>query len=163
MIVCMEGPHASEFEDDADAGRPLTSAVPGMNVAEVRRGLQQMRDAWRRHSPSQPLRLSSTIFNGMTMARFGFLFSFGHHKRRHSKSNAAKRVREKIERFALEERDCGEDADLDGEVGEEEEEDGREGNNGGGGDERDRGNSFRRPKRRKLDAPSAQHGDDIAG
>ena len=82
-----------EGREDVDyyTKRELTSAVPDMNVAEVRRGLQQMRNMWKRHSPGEPFRLSSRIFNGRTIARFSYDLCLTQTIRRHSKSNASKR------------------------------------------------------------------------
>lgn len=63
-----------------------SSAVPGMTVAEVRRGLAQIRQAWEAHCPERPLFGSDTLFNGMTFEHFAFEVTLSQHKKRHQKS-----------------------------------------------------------------------------
>jgi hypothetical protein len=66
--------------------RQVTSAIEGMSVAEVRRGLEQMRCKWRSRE-EEPFFVCDTIFNGMTMQDFGYRFVMGHHHKRHNKSH----------------------------------------------------------------------------
>lgn len=73
--------------------RVMTSAIPGVSVAEIRKALQQVRDRWRKHSPETPIYLTETLFNDMTIEQFAFLFVLGNHVRRHHKCASAKRKR----------------------------------------------------------------------
>jgi hypothetical protein len=66
--------------------RVVTSAIDGMSVAEVRRGLDYMRKRWREHSLEEPFYLSEVLFNGMQIQQFAFMFVMGHHHKRHNKS-----------------------------------------------------------------------------
>ena len=75
--------------------RVVTSAIPDMTVAEVRRGLDFVRTQWREQQESgSPFHLSERLFNGMTVQEFCFKFTLGHHYKRHAKS---KRGGESIE------------------------------------------------------------------
>ena len=64
--------------------RKVTSAIEGMSVAEVRRGLDTIRTKWNQ----QPARFYFTdrIFNDMTVQQFCTEFTLGHHTKRHAKS-----------------------------------------------------------------------------
>jgi hypothetical protein len=75
--------------------RVMTSAISSMSVAEVRKGLQQVRNLWKNHSPDVPIDLSSTLFNGMTVQHFCFLLVLGQHVRRHHKCAASKKTLQK--------------------------------------------------------------------
>lgn len=66
--------------------RIVTSAIDGISVAEVRRGLDNMRRLWKTRSDSQPFFLSEMLFNGMNVQEFAFQFVMGHHHKRHNKS-----------------------------------------------------------------------------
>jgi len=67
--------------------RKVTSAIEGMSVAEVRRGLDAVRTKW----TAQPPRFYFTdkILRDMTVQRFCVEFTLGHHTKRHAKSKRA--------------------------------------------------------------------------
>ena len=65
--------------------RSVCSAIHGMSVAEVRRGLDSMRKKWKSRETT-PFYICDTIFNDMTMQEFGYKFVMGHHHKRHNKS-----------------------------------------------------------------------------
>ena len=66
--------------------RQVTSAIEGMSVADVRRGLDYMRRKWKLRGSDNPFYICDTIFNDMSMQEFGFRFVMGHHHKRHNKS-----------------------------------------------------------------------------
>ena len=67
--------------------RVVTSAIPDMTVAEVRRGLDFVRTKWREQQEGGgSFHLSEQLFNGMTVQEFCFKFTLGHHYKRHAKS-----------------------------------------------------------------------------
>lgn len=67
--------------------RVVTSAIPDMSVAEVRRGLDFVRTRWRtQETDNVPFRLSTKLFNHMSVQDFCFKFTLGHHYKRHAKS-----------------------------------------------------------------------------
>jgi hypothetical protein len=67
--------------------RIVTSAIPDMTVAEVRRGLDFVRTQWRaQEDGTGQFRLSTELFNGMSVQEFCFKFTLGHHYKRHAKS-----------------------------------------------------------------------------
>ncbi len=67
--------------------RVVTSAIPDMTVAEVRRGLDFVRTKWREQQEGvNNFHLSEQLFNGMTVQEFCFKFTLGHHYKRHAKS-----------------------------------------------------------------------------
>lgn len=57
----------------------------GMNVADVRKALGQLRSAWDSHAIETPINPSEKLFNGMTMSNFAYAFVFSHHEKRHQK------------------------------------------------------------------------------
>jgi len=67
--------------------RVVTSAIPDMTVAEVRRGLDFVRTQWReQQEEDSAFHLSHQLFNGMSVQEFCFKFTLGHHYKRHAKS-----------------------------------------------------------------------------
>ena len=66
--------------------RTVSSAIEGMSVAEVRRGLDIMRKKWK-HRETHPFYICDPIFNTMTLQEFGYNFVMGHHHKRHNKSH----------------------------------------------------------------------------
>lgn len=76
--------------------RVVTSAIEGMTVAEVRKGLDVIRSCWKSQQSADnshahdSFHLCNTIFNGMTIQDFCFQFTLGHHHKRHAKSKKAK-------------------------------------------------------------------------
>ena len=57
-----------------------------MQVAEARRGLLNVRQAWAIHSPESPLNLSTLIPNGLEMHVFCYRFILAHHNKRMQRS-----------------------------------------------------------------------------
>ena len=57
-----------------------------MQVAEVRRCLLSVRQAWAMHSPEAPLNLSTIVPNGMEMHSFCYKFILAHHNKRMQRS-----------------------------------------------------------------------------
>ena len=53
-----------------------------MQVAEVRRCLHSVRQAWSAHSPESPLNLSAAVPNGLQLHTFCFRFILAHHNKR---------------------------------------------------------------------------------
>jgi hypothetical protein len=66
--------------------RVVTSAIEGMTVSRVRRGLDAMRKQWRERSDERPFFICHTAVEHMSMQHFAFKFVMGHHYKRHSKS-----------------------------------------------------------------------------
>mgnify|MGYP004183752355 FL=1 len=64
--------------------RKVTSAIEGMSVAEVRRGLDAVRTQWHQGTPR--FYFTEKLFNGMTVQEFCTKFTLGHHTKRHAKS-----------------------------------------------------------------------------
>tara|TARA_B100000945_G_C20397353_1_gene605516 strand:+ start:1672 stop:1941 length:270 start_codon:yes stop_codon:yes gene_type:complete len=75
-----------EEYDDKYEDRRMTSAIPDMTVADVRKALASMRRDWAKHSCVQPFFPSQTLTNELTVSEFAFLFVMGHHAKRHAKS-----------------------------------------------------------------------------
>ncbi len=65
--------------------RVVTSAIDGMSVGEVRRGLDYMRKRWRDQSREEPFFIDEEMPNGMRMQDFALHFVMGHHYKRHNK------------------------------------------------------------------------------
>lgn len=79
-----------------------------MQVAEVRRCLHNVRQAWAMHSPESPLNLSTLIPNGLEMHAFCYRFILAHHNKRMQRSkNEAQMPNPEAE----------EDCELEDEVG----------------------------------------------
>lgn len=57
-----------------------------MQVAEVRRCLLNVRQAWSMHSPEAPLNLSTIVPNGLEMHSFCYNFILAHHNKRMQRS-----------------------------------------------------------------------------
>ena len=62
--------------------RTMTSAIPGMSVAAVRRCLNEVRTRFREGSLMGSVPLNNAF---MTAAEFAFCFISGHHDKRHNK------------------------------------------------------------------------------
>jgi hypothetical protein len=91
--------------------RVVTSAIQGMSVAEVRRGLDVMRRMWRERTPAEPFFLCDPLFNDMQVQEFTFRFVMGHHYKRHNKSR--KEEEEEEEEVKEEEEEEEEEADTE--------------------------------------------------
>jgi hypothetical protein len=64
----------------------VTSAIPEMSVADIRKGLQRLRLAWEKRGPDTPLFLSDPLIRGMSMEEFAMRLILGQHLKRHAKS-----------------------------------------------------------------------------
>ncbi|MCH9716342.1 MAG: hypothetical protein K0U52_04570 [Gammaproteobacteria bacterium] len=71
--------------------RQVTSAIEGMTVAEVRRGLDTLRSKWTEsiENAENVFFMCDTIYNGMTFEELAFQFVKGHHCKRHKKAKSA--------------------------------------------------------------------------
>lgn len=67
------------------SSRKVTSAIEGMSVAEVRRGLDAVRTQWHQGGGAR-FYFTEKLFNGMTVQEFCTKFTLGHHTKRHAKS-----------------------------------------------------------------------------
>ena len=65
----------------------VTSAVPGMPVANVRKGLATLRDMWKHRTPNTPLFISDLLIADMSIQEFCTCFTLGQHMKRHAKSS----------------------------------------------------------------------------
>ncbi|BCU03880.1 hypothetical protein [Pandoravirus japonicus] len=63
-----------------------------MPTAQVRKGLQLLREEWSRHGPDSPICPSDRLFNGMTLEGFSHGFVLVHHKRRYNKSALSRKA-----------------------------------------------------------------------
>lgn len=66
--------------------RVMTSAIPCMSVANVRKALQKIRKSWHAHDKLNPMTTTIAVTDTMSAGRFCFLFVRGHHLKRHAKS-----------------------------------------------------------------------------
>ena len=82
------GPLTSMQSTDEHA-RIMTSAIPSMTVAEVRRALADLRAAWRAHDPAAPFSITREVTEDITYAEFALMFVMGHHRKRHQKSRSS--------------------------------------------------------------------------
>lgn len=65
--------------------RVVTSAISGMSVGEVRKGLDYMRKRWKDQNRDEPFFIDEEMPNGMVMQDFALQFVMGHHYKRHNK------------------------------------------------------------------------------
>lgn len=63
----------------------MTSAIDGLSVADVRRGLAEVRQMAKHHTPEHPLFITTELSNGMTSMEFCLRFLRGHSDKRHNK------------------------------------------------------------------------------
>ena len=68
--------------------KTLTSAVEGYTVAEVRKSLAEIRQAWGDNSVTTPFSWHALNFKDCSFHRFCFLFVRGHHQKRHRRVGA---------------------------------------------------------------------------
>ena len=66
--------------------RVMTSAIPDMSVADVRKALQKVRKSWQAHDAMNPMTTTVCVTGTMSAGQFCFLFVRGHHLKRHAKS-----------------------------------------------------------------------------
>ena len=66
------------------SSRKVTSAIEGMSVAEVRRGLDAVRTQWHQGGGAR-FYFTEKLFNGMTVQEFCTKFTLGHHTTRHAR------------------------------------------------------------------------------
>ena len=74
-----------QHQDKKHSKRVMTSAIPNMSVAEVRRCLSLLRKHWRESTPVNPFYLSDILSETLSMEEFALLFVRGHHDKRHNK------------------------------------------------------------------------------
>lgn len=67
--------------------RVVTSAIEGMSVSKVRRGLDTTRRMWREQSYEHPFFITNPVVDNMPMQLFALKFVMGHHHKRHNKSS----------------------------------------------------------------------------
>jgi hypothetical protein len=68
--------------------KQMTSAIPEMTVAEVRRALLEIRTRWKDTTEDHLFFPSDPLFNGLSMESFALMQVTGHHKKRHMKCKA---------------------------------------------------------------------------
>ncbi len=65
----------------------VTSAIPDMTVANIRKGLASLREKWKHRSSVNPLFISDKLIAGMSIEQFCMRFVLGQHMKRHAKSS----------------------------------------------------------------------------
>lgn len=78
--------------DANDAMSTMAGGGRTMVTAEVRKGLQVLREEWNRHTPDNPICPSDRLFNGMTIEAFTHAFVLIGHKRRYNKSVVSRKA-----------------------------------------------------------------------
>ncbi len=63
----------------------MTSAIPDMSVAEVRKALGEVRKRALVQTPTQPLFITDPLTDTLTVQDFCLKFVCGHHDKRHNK------------------------------------------------------------------------------
>ena len=56
--------------------------IKNMNVAQVRKALNTLRNSWENHSPVNPFCLAEKIEEDITFSEFCFAFVMNHHSKR---------------------------------------------------------------------------------
>jgi len=67
--------------------RVMTSAIPEMSVAAVRKALGDVRKRASQQTPTHPLYITDRLTNEMSIQEFCLKFVCGHHEKRHYKSS----------------------------------------------------------------------------
>lgn len=67
---------------NATKRRVMTSAIQNMSVAEVRKCLNEVRKKHKNQTHQQPLYLTDSLSNGMSLQEFSFRFQQGHYLKR---------------------------------------------------------------------------------
>lgn len=76
-----------ESDSSFKKSRSVTSAIPGMSGAEVRKGLAEIR---RRFREQEPMYLTDPLWGpDLTVQDFCLKFICGHHEKRHSKAKSS--------------------------------------------------------------------------
>jgi hypothetical protein len=65
----------------------VSSAIPDLSVADIRRALALLRDQWTSSTPDAPMFICDKLFRDMTIQEFTSRFVLGQHLKRHAKSN----------------------------------------------------------------------------
>lgn len=65
----------------------VTSAIPNMTVANIRKGLAFLRDQWKHRTPANPVFICDHLIAGLSTEEFCMLFVLGQHMKRHAKSS----------------------------------------------------------------------------
>ena len=68
-----------------------------MQVAEVRRCLLAVRQAWSLHSPEAPFNLSAAVPNGAPLHSFCYSFILAHHNKRMQRSRGSAQMADSVE------------------------------------------------------------------
>jgi hypothetical protein len=71
--------------------RVMTSAIPEMTVAEVRKSLGEVRRRAATQTPEQPFFITDSLTPDFTMQQFCLKFVCGHHDKRHNKGKRSKK------------------------------------------------------------------------
>ena len=77
---------ATKRSSSARNKRLVTSAIPGLSVAQVRKMLELIRKRWQSSSETESFFISEQLPNNMTIQEFAFKFVLGHHLKRFNKS-----------------------------------------------------------------------------
>lgn len=72
--------------------RKVTSAIPGLSVAQVRRVLDTIRRSWGDRDET-PFELSAHAIEDMNVQQFALAFVIGHHQKRHARKRQARERR----------------------------------------------------------------------
>ena len=64
----------------------VTSAIPDMSVANIRRGLLLARNMFKKSSPTAPMFVCDALFEGLSLQEFAMRLVLGQHYKRHCKS-----------------------------------------------------------------------------
>lgn len=86
---------ARKTDANAESRRSMTSAIPDMTVAEVRRALQELRKKWKDSTEDDLFYPSDPLFNGLTVESFALMQVTGHHKKRHMKCKSYQNAKNK--------------------------------------------------------------------
>ena len=84
---------AAQAPQAAKPGKPsplhaghVTSAIPDMTVANIRKGLLLARNMYRNSSPTAPMFVCDALFEGLSLQEFAMRLVLGQHYKRHCKS-----------------------------------------------------------------------------
>jgi len=123
----MNSTHSTAIKDQKRkmSKRVMTSAIPNMTVAEVRKALGEVRKRATAQTPGKPFYITDMLTEKMTMQDFCLKFVCGHHDKRHNKgkrittpttapgSQSRKRTRAKVEEDDDQDEEGDDDDDID--------------------------------------------------
>ena len=77
----------------------VSSAIPDLSVATIRKGLGEIRTKWVQSSPDRPLFIcdSLNLYKSLTVQQFAAKFVLGQHLKRHAKSNVQRAAKALLE------------------------------------------------------------------